>query len=365
MWVAVGRSATGDDSGTILHSSDGITWTASSEGVAFSVGVGVGGRAVAYNPIDKMWVAVGNSTESSKTILHSSDGITWKNSSADKFGTGGYGNGVAYNPVDKMWVAVGSGPESSKTILHSSDGITWSASSEGVAFSVGVGGGGLGVAYNPIDKMWVAVGESSTGDNSGTILHSSDGITWSASSEGVAFDGSGGWGVAYNPIDKMWVAVGFNATSDPGTILHSSDGITWSASLGGEAFKSTAAEGGRAVAYNPIDKMWVAVGNSTESSKTILHSSDGITWSASSGEAFSAAAAEGGNGVAYNPIDKMWVAVGYSATDNSKTILHSSDGITWSASSGEAFLAVNGGGFGVAYTPGLVVPIGNLNNLTV
>ena len=157
------------------------------------------------------------------------------------------------------------------------------------------------------------------------------------------------------------------------TILHSSDGITWTKSSsegGGVAF--LAEDGGFGVAYNPIDKMWVAVGISadpTDSYGTILHSSDGITWSASSSEGGGVAfdAGRGGRGVAYNPIDKMWVAVGRS-TDPNKTILHSSDGITWSVSSSEgggvAFDAGRGGR-GVAYTPGLVVPIGNLNNLTV
>ena len=63
----------------------------------------------------------------------------------------------------------------------------------------------------------------------------------------------------------------------------------------------------------------------------------------------------------------MWVAVGTStdAADPNKTILHSSDGITWTKSSGVVAFDAEDGGFGVAYTPGLVVPIGNLNNLTV
>jgi hypothetical protein len=107
--------------------------------------------------------------------------------------------------------------------------------------------------------------------------------------------------------------------------------------------------------------MWVAVGASasaTDDSGTILHSSDGITWTASSGEVAFAAV---GVGVAYNPVDKMWVAVGASAsaTDDSGTILHSSDGITWESSGpGGINLGSTGIGFGVAYTPGLVVPIG-------
>ena len=383
MWVAVG--AADDSHKTILHSSDGITWTKSS-GVGFKEGglaVG-GGWGVAYNPVDKMWVAVGVSADDSPgTILHSSDGITWIKSSSEgvgfSAGGAGGGRGVAYNPIDKMWVAVGKSADAAdpnKTILHSTDGITWTESS-GVGF--GVVGVGYGVAYNPVDKMWVAVGVSA--DSPGTILHSSDGITWTESSGGVAFNavGYGGYGVAYNPVDKMWVAVGLSNDTDPHkTILRSSDGITWTKSSGEVAFLANGAGfggGGRGVAYNPIDKMWVAVGKSatdTKSSGTILHSSDGITWTESSSEgggvAFNAAVGAGGSGVAYNPVDKMWVAVGRSAetTDIYGTILHSSDGITWTKSSGGvAFLAAVGGGVGVAYTPGLVVPIGELNRLTV
>ena len=56
-----------------------------------------------------MWVAVGNpNTGTTHSIQYSTDGIKWENSDYDKFLTGKGAFGVAYNPVDKMWVAVGS-----------------------------------------------------------------------------------------------------------------------------------------------------------------------------------------------------------------------------------------------------------------
>ena len=67
--------------------------------------------------------------------------------------------------------------------------------------------------------LFVSVG------NSGTIIISSDGITWIFSTSGTS---SNLWGINYG--NSTFVTVG-----DSGTILTSSDGTTWTSSTSGSS----------------------------------------------------------------------------------------------------------------------------------
>ena len=90
------------------------------------------------------------------TIKFSTDnGKTWKDCTTGGFAGGTGGTGVAYNPIDKMWVAVGDNNNQSGSIKFSTDnGKTWQDCTTG-----GFADFGLGIAYNPEDKRWIAVGD--------------------------------------------------------------------------------------------------------------------------------------------------------------------------------------------------------------
>ena len=100
------------------------------------------------------------------TIKFSDDnGKTWQNCESGGFAEAG--NGIAYNPIDKVWVAVGDNTDdvanNTNTIKFSKDnGKTWQDCTTG-GFTDAVGGdnnnGGYGIAYNPVDKRWIAVGD--------------------------------------------------------------------------------------------------------------------------------------------------------------------------------------------------------------
>lgn len=89
------------------------------------------------------------------------------------------------------------------TIVTSSDGVTWTVQSSSTSWRL------WGVAWN--GRLWVVVGEN------GTILTSTDGIDWnlqtSPSDENL-------WSVAWN--GKMWLALGYK-----GTVLTSPNGTDW------------------------------------------------------------------------------------------------------------------------------------------
>jgi|GEM_PF-1303859 len=168
--------------GTIMTSSNGITWTLRSSGTNENLhGIAYGGNTFA---------AVGDNG----VILTSPDGVTWEtqpsNTSLDL-------RGIAYGVEN--FVAVGV----EGVILSSSDGITWETQSAGTTNDL------LGITYG-VGKF-VAVG------NSGTILTSSDGVNWTKRSGGTTKTLNG---IAYG--GDQFVAVGAE-----GVILTSSNGTSW------------------------------------------------------------------------------------------------------------------------------------------
>ena len=139
----------------------------------------------------------------------------------------------------------------------------------------------FGIAYNPEDKMWVAVGDNTANADANdpvtTIKFSKDnGKTWQNCTSGGFAGGAGGSCIAYNPEDKVWVAGGDN-TGGAGALtsikFSKDNGKNWQNCVSG-GFTVRC----EAIAYNPEDKVWVAVGNG-DATTTIKFSKDnGKTW---------------------------------------------------------------------------------------
>jgi hypothetical protein len=189
-FVAVG------DLGTILSSSDGITWFPRSVS-----GTDLWLKSVAYG--NGSFVAVGDFG----AVLTSTDGITWITRVEPTVDPPGsslsfvvYGNG--------LFVAVGW-----NLILTSPDGISWTDRSPGTK------GWFSGVAYG--NGLFVAVGgygaNLAQGLFLGTIHTSRDGVTWVLSEE------------EYLPVltAATYGNGSFVAVGEYGSVLTSSDGITW------------------------------------------------------------------------------------------------------------------------------------------
>ena len=131
--------------------------------------------------------------------------------------------GVTYG--NSIFVMVGQ----SGTILTSSDGTSWDNRTSGTS------NGLYGVTYGT--STFVAVGHYET------ILTSSDGTTWTSrtsgrtNSSGLSYKNSSGWtytdyleGITYG--NSIFVTVG-RGEDGSGTILTSSDGITWTSRTSG------------------------------------------------------------------------------------------------------------------------------------
>lgn len=153
-FVAVGNG------GTILTSTDTITWTFGSSGTGADL------YGVAYG--NGVYVAVGGSTNA--TILTSSNGVTWAPQT-----TTTTNNLKAVTSGGGVFVAVGD----QGTILVSSNGVTWTKRPTGLSKTLrGVTYASGGIS-NP---LFITVGDG------GSVFTSPDGLAWTVQSSGVLLD---------------------------------------------------------------------------------------------------------------------------------------------------------------------------------
>jgi hypothetical protein len=222
-FVAVGHQ------GTILASPDGITWTSRTSGTTNYL------SDVAWS--GTQFVAVGGQ------ILTSPDGITWTSrTSPGCTPTGCKLNRAAWSGT--LFVAVGD----AGTILTSPDGITWTSRTSGVS-------------HDLTDVTWSGTQFVVVGSQFGraTIRTSPDGITWGPQVILISPLLDGLYGVT-------WSGTQFVAVGARGSILTSSDGITWISMISGTINQLYG------VVWSGTE--FVAVG----AEGTILTSPDGVTW---------------------------------------------------------------------------------------
>lgn len=207
-------------------------------------------------------------------IFTSSDGQIWGAQtsplSTDLYAVTGYAANQNYpaNPA-MLWVAVGAGGAS----VYSLDGNSWAVGNPYSAASPAL----RSIAH--VASTFFAVGDA------GTILSSTDGITWTPHTSGTPNNLNG---VAHGTI---YVAVG-----DSGTVLTSSDGNTWTAQTSG-----TTSNLRQVTSFGSII---VAVGDAG----TIVTSKDaGATWTAQNlGTANLAGVAAESQFSANAPVDSWW-----------------------------------------------------------
>ncbi|MDT7910494.1 WD40/YVTN/BNR-like repeat-containing protein, partial [Thermus sp.] len=141
-----------------------------------------------------------------RTILTSSDGVTWTPQRTPETGYTFSLNDVTYG--NGLFVAVGD----FGTILTSPDGVNWTQRTSGTSYSL------RGVAYG--NGLFVAVGDFDT------ILTSPDGVSWTPQRTPVTGSIFYLYNVTYG--NGLFVAVG-----GTGAILTSPDGVSWTPQTSG------------------------------------------------------------------------------------------------------------------------------------
>jgi hypothetical protein len=235
MWL-VGASGINQ----IGYSSDGINWTAAPTDV-FSGG---SCNALAWN--GSLWV--GGGTSSTTQLAYSSAGVTGWTGSASTVFSGGQCSTVAWN--GSIWLAGGS---ATNTLAFSYNGITWTE----VTFTGFTSCNAIATS----GPLWVAGGTVST--TGSCIQYSLTGISeWTPAVSAILTQCNC---IAWNGI--MWVAGGLGPT----TIVHSSDGSTWTAAESG-AFTDQC----NAIAWNGA--MWLAAGTGIVTTTILISYDGGINW---------------------------------------------------------------------------------------
>jgi hypothetical protein len=220
--VAVG------DEGTILTSIDSITWTVQDSPTMYNL------KTVSYDY--DQWIIAGEVS----VVLISMDGINWGYGYTDTFraaaksssnitvfvGDGGViyktsdinltmcNSGTSENLYDIVYatnkfVAVGT----SGTIITSTDGVTWTSVTSGTTNDLNK------IVFNSTTNRFVIVG------NSGTVLTSSTGFVWVSQNSGTSQNLYG--------ID-IWNSATYIAVGANGKIITSPNSYTWTSRVSGE-----------------------------------------------------------------------------------------------------------------------------------
>ena len=283
---ALGRFVAVGASGTVMYSADGANWSEGTSGNTERL------KGVTWSAAMSRFVAVGYDG----IVLHSRDGVSWSRAGL-LLSEVGYLQDVAWSEALFRFVAVGYDYNTSfPAVAYSDDGTNWSMAA---AIPGEMYAGLDSVAWSDTLSRFVAVG------GSGTVMYSADGASWSAGTSGTRH-----WlgGVTWSDALSGFFAVG------RADILYSTDGASWSAAARGDLgnFLGVTWSGARGVAVG-IDG--------------IATSADGNLWTMSAptgGEIATAALSS----VAWSDSAGRFVAVA-----GLRTIVHSSDGTTWSVAS--------------------------------
>ena len=256
-----------DSDGANHTSFDGISWT-NSRGYFLPL------HSAAYG--NNKWLVIGQGD----IALSSTDGISWiktpvENDSILK--------SITY--ANNTWMGVGIASNGNGTISASSNSQTWTRQQTSY-YKLNC------ITYG--NNMWIAAGDN------GTIMTSSDGITWIIRPSGTTARLNS---VIYD--NNIWII-----TVQDNIVLTSADGISWARNSIGNGHLYSVAYG---------NNLWVGVGVEGDGYGFILTSPDGTSWTK---RMIIYSKYSWLNSVAYG--NNKWITVGCRGT-----MLTSTDGVTW------------------------------------
>jgi hypothetical protein len=209
-------------------------------------------------------------------------------------------NAIAFNPLNKMWVAASNNGStgSSNTLLYSNDnGYNWIGLGNNIVSSCHVITSG--------NNMLVMIGYIG---NDLCIWYSFDGVTWC--NLGISIFGTSTTSLIYSGV--AWNGSKFVAcagdTNSTNTLAYSLDGINWTG-LGKSIFSTT----GRGVIWD--GSKFIAIGTGTN---TVAYSYDGINWNGL------------GTGIVTTPLYIESNGEGVTVITQNSTTLIVGDGFVWS-----------------------------------
>jgi hypothetical protein len=126
-WVVVGQGNTAAASGTVITSSDGVTWSPP----IIPTGSQTMWNSVVYASEIGRWVAVGNYALGGGAMYSDDGGATWTTVQVPSIGS--IGNWKALTWTGQLFVAVDDNNQAPGAIMTSPDGITWTIANSGLS----------------------------------------------------------------------------------------------------------------------------------------------------------------------------------------------------------------------------------------
>jgi hypothetical protein len=299
-YVVVGAYASATTN-AIITSPDGITWTSRTSSLS-----GEQNNAIVYAQTgstdeSKIFVVVSSRPNSAITMQTSPDAVTWTARSLPSYYTNQSDDwrGVAYGTG--TFVAVGRGNQlNNDSVVTSPNSITWTGRSASYVDSQNTWND---VCYamtgsTSASGIFVAVGNTSPGVATSTIMTSPDGINWTSRTSSLATSNNSFNCISY--LSGTFVAGGLSIITSP-------DGITWTTQV------SSFSYGASKIIY--VSGTFIAacgIGNMTRTN-CIFGSTDLINWT-SLASTPTPAPAKPWHSLTYN--DNKVIAVG---TGNSPT----------------------------------------------
>jgi hypothetical protein len=336
IWVAVGRN-TSNSGGAIAYSTDGISWTASSNVASIITTI----WGVAWN--GSMWIATGNISYAQ--ILYSYDAISWSiativpqnlfiNASQN------VNNGTPAWTGTRWIVANVSG--GSFNALTSPDGITWTGINLPPTTTTNVACRRVGYPV-PVSTL-LPITEAFTVLGGNGLYYSYDGLSWLSSASATTLFPAGSFVnfVVWN--GQMWLAGG-GVVNSGARVIQSSDGINWKVVT---ALSNVYSSGSTCdyAAWN--GSTWiVAILNAANGARHLYSSYDAITWTVST---VSPSGAQYLMSIAAN--SKQWQLGSYNG------VYGSYNGIHWQLSPTSSTVFTSNWVYGVAWNGILWVAVG-------
>ena len=212
----------------------------------------------AYSSSLNRYVSI--SSDGSYKLLYSNNGIDWMWNTANSVFNSSAWTSICWNGDLNLFIAVAT--SGTVRLITSSDGITWSAPSVPAEVNTNVWSKVITREYveNVTTNLILSV------SNSGSVLRSVDGVSWTVAASGITgSEGflAGEWSKELN----RFIFIRYSTTTN--TVLYSSDGLTWNTST------TTVYYCGDVVWCNSL-QLFVCV--SIAGTIAIAKSSDGITW---------------------------------------------------------------------------------------
>jgi hypothetical protein len=230
----------------IVTSPDGINWTLRTPTPSQT---GTQLKTVGYSPELGILVALQNNTGGTWAALTSSDGVTWDAATLNRSSW----TDVCWAPELGKFVAVGG---NQGKIATSQNGITWVTSSAPNLTNW------QGVTWAPELALFVACGVPTA--SSPTIMTSPDGTTWTLQNGSTSTLGY--TNICWSRELQRAVAVSGGGVS--GSVLYSSDAITWLTGSAAGQFNK--------VLWAP--ELGIFIGAVTSPTNKFFTSADGISW---------------------------------------------------------------------------------------